>query len=62
MCHKFKIIMVVHYLYVTKGQSSREVEFGPVSEIDGTLICENLNYLMKKNANFSHLTLKLSIL
>ena len=44
-----------------KGQGSRKVEIGLVSEIDGTLICENLKYLMKKNANFSHLTLKLSI-
>ena len=52
----------ITFITIIKGQGSRKVEIGLVSEIDGTLICENLNYLMKKNANFSHLTLKLSIL
>ena len=45
-----------------KGQGSRKVEIGPVSEIDEILICKNLNYLVTKSEKFSHLTLKLSIL
>ena len=45
---------------ISKGQGSRKVEIGLVSEIDGTLICEKLYYVMMKTANFSHLTLKLN--